>query len=293
MSLNHIRCGSGEPLLLVHGLGSQWQIWTPQLEGLAAERDVIAFDLPGFGGSPPLSDRPTVARLTEAIGSFMDELGLERAHVAGFSLGGGIALELGRAGRAKTVTALAPIGFWTKPERVYERALFRATVGPGRRRPEQIARLGRNPVVRTLLGWHLSAKPWRFPPDAYEHATMNLLTSPGFDATLDAHLEYVFHDRAEISVPITVAWGTWDAVLLTWQRFRARRALPQARHVTLHGCGHVPHWDDPDAVTRVILEGSAAATPAPPARPPGPTTRSGRAARSARGTSASTSSSRP
>jgi pimeloyl-ACP methyl ester carboxylesterase len=259
VTLNHIRRGSGEPLVLVHGLGSQWQIWQPQLDRLAAERDVVAFDLPGFGGSPPLPDgeRPTVERLTAATAELIDELGLERPHVAGFSLGGGIALELGRSGRARSVTAIAPIGFWTRRERVYERALFRATVGPGRRRPEQAARLSRNAVARTLTAWHLCARPWRIPPDEAESNVGNMLTSPGFDATLDAHLEYVFRNGAEIDVPVTIGWGELDLVLLTWQRFRARRALPQARHVTLRRCGHVPHRDDPEAVTALILEGSA------------------------------------
>ena len=261
MTLNHVRRGSGETLVLVHGLGSQWQIWRPQLDRLAAERDVVALDLPGFGGSPPLptDERPTVERLTAAVCELMDELGLDRPHVAGFSLGGGIALEVARAGRARSVTALAPIGFWTRRERIYERALFRVSVGPGRRRAELTARLNRNPLARTLTTWHMCARPWRVPPDDAERAVANLLTSPGFDPTLDAHLEYLFRNGREIEVPITVAWGDLDLVLLSWQRFRARRALPQARHVTLRRCGHVPHWDDPDAVTETILAGSSRA----------------------------------
>jgi pimeloyl-ACP methyl ester carboxylesterase len=255
--LNHVRLGSGEPLVLVHGLGSQWQIWTPQLERLERERDVIAFDLPGFGGSPPMTERPTVERLVDAVASFIDELGLDRPHVAGFSLGGGIALELARRGRVRSATALAPIGFGRKWERAYSNRLFRVTVGPGRKRPEQTIKLMRRPATRTLMSWQFSAKPWRMPADAAESATANLLSCPGFYPTLEACFDYVFERGAELTAPTTVAWGTWDVVLLTWQRRRARRALPQARHVTLRGCGHVPHWDDPEAVTEVLLSGSA------------------------------------
>src|SRR5947209_475098 len=54
MSLAHHRGGAGEPLVLVHGTGSQWQAFGPVLELLEAHRDVIALDLPGFGDSPPL-----------------------------------------------------------------------------------------------------------------------------------------------------------------------------------------------------------------------------------------------
>jgi pimeloyl-ACP methyl ester carboxylesterase len=257
MPLNHVRRGSGEPLVLVHGLGSEWRIWEPQLDRLAAEREVVALDLPGFGESAPLSERPTVDRLTDAVASFIGELGLDRPHVAGHSLGGGIALELGRRGAARSVTAVAPIGFWTKRERAYEHALFVATVAPGRARPEQSARLMRNPVFRTLTTWQFCAKPWRVPADDAERRTANLLASPGLESTLDAHNDYVFRNGPEIRVPVTVAWGTLDFVLLSRQRFRAQRALPQARHVTLNGCGHTPQWDDREAVTQVLLEGSA------------------------------------
>ena len=52
MRLNYHRAGSGEPLVLIHGIGSRWQVWEPVLDRLAAERDVVALDLPGFAASP-------------------------------------------------------------------------------------------------------------------------------------------------------------------------------------------------------------------------------------------------
>src|SRR5204862_38994 len=78
VTLNHVRRGSGETLVLVHGLGSRWQAWNPQLDRLARERDVVALDLPGFGDSPPLAgdESPTVGRLTAAVSELMNELGL-------------------------------------------------------------------------------------------------------------------------------------------------------------------------------------------------------------------------
>ena len=49
MQLNHYRAGAGEPLVLLHGIGSHWQMWEPVLPMLTARHDVIAVDLPGFG----------------------------------------------------------------------------------------------------------------------------------------------------------------------------------------------------------------------------------------------------
>jgi len=54
MQMHHVRRGAGKPLLLVHGLGGSGQSWETILDGLAAEREVIAVDLPGFGRTPPL-----------------------------------------------------------------------------------------------------------------------------------------------------------------------------------------------------------------------------------------------
>jgi pimeloyl-ACP methyl ester carboxylesterase len=85
MELAHHRTGAGDPLVLVHGTGSQWQAFRPVLEPLAARRDVIAPDLPGFGASPPLpAAAPHTPRaFAEAVAGLLDGLGLRDAHVAG------------------------------------------------------------------------------------------------------------------------------------------------------------------------------------------------------------------
>ena len=65
-----------------------------------------------------------------------------------------------------------------------------------------------------------------------------------------------FHGGAGISVPVTVAWGEKDRVLFPRQAVRAAREIPTARMIGLTGCGHVPTYDDPPQVARVLLEGA-------------------------------------
>ena len=85
-------------------------------------------------------------------------------------------------------------------------------------------------------------------------------TAPAFDAALDGVRPYRFGAGDELrGVPVTIAWGTRDALLIPRQATRARRLLPSARHVTLQGCGHVPFHDDPETVAAVLLAGSAEA----------------------------------
>src|SRR3954449_1384611 len=113
MGLPLPRAAAGEPVVLIHGVGSQWQVWQPLLPALEREREVIALDLPGFGGSPslPIGVVPNAAALTDAVAGFMDELGVERPVIGGNSLGGWIALELAARGRARAVVAVSPAGF--------------------------------------------------------------------------------------------------------------------------------------------------------------------------------------
>ncbi|MER7112553.1 alpha/beta fold hydrolase [Streptomyces sp. NPDC000229] len=119
------RHGDGEPLVLLHGVADDRRVWravVPLLTG----HEVFAMDLPGFGESPDLD--PAVPRDLETavvwMGAVFAGLGVERPHVAGHSLGGLMALRLAQAGLARSVTALAPAGFWTGAERRYAYAVL-------------------------------------------------------------------------------------------------------------------------------------------------------------------------
>ncbi|MFC7762239.1 alpha/beta fold hydrolase [Catellatospora bangladeshensis] len=104
------RRGSGEPLLLIHGIGHHWRAWEPVLDRLAEAHDVIAIDLPGFGRSPvPDGGMPgDMAASVAQLAQWLAAQGLHRPHVAGNSLGGAIALELAAAGHVASATAISP-----------------------------------------------------------------------------------------------------------------------------------------------------------------------------------------
>ena len=126
MTLHHVRRGQGSPLLLVHGLGAGWRSWEPIIDDLAASREIIAVDLPGFGESPPLDGEVSIATLTDAVARFIDESGLHGVSTAGQSMGGRIVLELARRGVGGDTVALDPGGFWSDREL----AIFSATLRP-------------------------------------------------------------------------------------------------------------------------------------------------------------------
>jgi pimeloyl-ACP methyl ester carboxylesterase len=260
MEIAHTRGGTGDPLLLVHGIGSHAQVWDPVVPLLRDRFEVVAIDLPGFGASPVLGGReePSPAALAGAVATWMTEQGWERAHVAGNSLGGWIALELAQRGRTLSACALSPAGFWTQRERAYARRTLRQWRASARLLAPRIDAIARSRALRTLGAWQAMARPWRQTPEAYAAAVRALAAAPGWDATLAAMDRRHFTGGAAVAPPATVAWADRDRLLPPRQAERARRALPRARHVTLRGCGHVPTWDDPAQVAEVVRLAAAA-----------------------------------
>lgn len=259
MQLVHDRIGSGPPLVLLHGIGSRRGVWKPVVARLAQEREVIAVDLPGFGDSPPLPSgvTPNVETLTGAVVAFLAEQGLERPHVAGNSMGGGISLELGRRGAVCSVAALSPIGFWAGWEIPYGRIMLRNTRRLTRHAGGPLTRAVQTAGGRRLVLGISYARPERRDPAEAAADIAAMAGSPSFDETLPQLRRYAFANGEELQLPVTIGWGTKDRLLVPRQAERARAALPAARHVPLPGCGHVPMSDDPEGVAELLLAASA------------------------------------
>jgi pimeloyl-ACP methyl ester carboxylesterase len=246
------RAGRGEPVLLLHGIGTSRGDFTALAGRLAAEHDVLALDLPGHGGSPPLDRPQTPAAIADAVASELGARGLGTVHVVGNSLGGRIALELARHGRARSVVALAPSGVALPHERMYQAALMaRARVELGALRPA-IPALARTPAGRTALLAPLRARPWA----ADEREALALRGGfAGAERFWDALWWNVLLDVPEgldaIRCPVTLVQGGLDAVA-PGQAPRYLALIPGARLVALPFAGHAPQADSPDEVARIV-----------------------------------------
>ncbi|MGI8946350.1 MAG: alpha/beta fold hydrolase [Thermoleophilaceae bacterium] len=251
LTLAHERSGTGTPLVLVHPLGADRVAWEPVLAPLAAEHDVIAVDMPGFGGSEPLAAevRATPAAIAETIVATLDSLGLGQAHVAGISLGGWVALELGKTGRTLSVTAFNPAGFWRRP------------LGPrsevARSTARRLLPLAR-PLLATSVGRRIAlsgtvAHPERVPAAAASRLVRAYALARGFDRANAEMRRTLFEGFGDIPVPVTLAWSDRDRLV-----GRPDEDPPGARMVSLTDCGHVPTWDAPDQVVATILSNTRA-----------------------------------
>ncbi len=240
--------------MLIHGLGSRWQVWKPVLPELAVHFDVLAVDLPGFGESPADGGPADVPHFADRVTGLLDSLRIARPAVAGSSLGGAVALELGRRGTARSVTAFAPIGFYGAGGARWCQAVVTAARRGGAALGPLLPSLLRTRAGRVALCGLFYAHPaWLPAQDCLDDARA-LVTAPGFN---DARRELgKWRHPGGDGPPVTIAWGTRDIVLPYRQSKRARRLLPAARHVRLNGCGHLPFGDDPAACVRLLLDGA-------------------------------------
>lgn len=258
--LAYERHGTGPALVLLHGLGHRRQGWNAVLPLLTADRTVILVDLPGHGESPPLvtGGRPAVEVITEELFAFFGELGLDRPHVAGNSLGGSLALTAGARGLASTVTSLSPAGFWARGwELSYVKVMFVSALLAGQVVRPLVPVLVRSPAGRLIIDSAFVGRPSRMPAEQARADSVAFLNArDAVHAVLADGMAFTHTVPAD--VPVTIAWGAKDRMLPPRQARGARQRLPHARFVALPGCGHVPMTDDPELVARVLLDGSAA-----------------------------------
>jgi pimeloyl-ACP methyl ester carboxylesterase len=253
--LDHYRAGSGEPLLLIHGLGSSWRVFWRMLPRLEDEREVLGVDLPGFGESPPLPGlEVSVPALTDAVEAALDEAGLDRPLIAGNSLGGWIACELARRGRAAGVVAISPAGMHTWREARYSAATMRMGHRQGRLLGPLVPLLLSIPVGRALSLYPYFGRPWAVDAEDAISTFRYGSEAPAFEPAVDWLFSHRPKGLGEIRCPVEILWGTRDALLPPRQGPRWERAIPGARLRRLAGLGHTPFYDDPGVMTRLILD---------------------------------------
>ncbi|WP_380164363.1 alpha/beta fold hydrolase [Jannaschia sp. R86511] len=250
------RHGSGRPLVLVHGLGATHDCWRHVVPLLHRHREVVTFDLPGFGHAPPLPGPVTVTTLTDHVERLLARADLLGADLVGSSMGAEIVLELLRRGHGGDVVALAPSGYWGAGGRrwfllVAWAALVLVTV----LRPVAPAilatRLGREVLLRPL-----SPRP-RHLSDVVPDSSRLFGSTPSFVPGL----RHLGRRREPVTVPaerlhgrtVTVAWGRHDGLCLPGQAQRAHRAVPGAQLHWFERSGHLPPWDEPLATAELLL----------------------------------------
>ena len=259
--------GGGSPVILLHGLGATNASMLTTLWDLAQDHRVIAPDLPGFGDSAkPLRsyDAPFYGRWALEL---MDELGIERAHIVGNSLGGRVAIEtaLQDPGRVDRLALLTP-----SPAFIRRREFARLVK---LLRPEMALvplPMSHRRVVGSIKA--LFARPHRLPDQWYEAAAdefLRVFSSPRgriafFSAARQIYLEEPYGDSGfwdrlrSLSAPSLFVWGARDWLVPPGFARHVERAVPDASSVVLADCGHVPQFELPERTHGIVREFLAA-----------------------------------
>lgn len=258
MPWHYIEQGSGRPLVLLHGIGMSSQAWKQVIPLLARERRVLAFDVAGFGRTPrlPAWIPPTAANLATALGQTLQEIGVDTpVDIAGNSMGGYIALEAAKQGLARSVVGLSPGGLWAEGGLAPHISLsLKAARWGAKSQPELALRaMGITPLRLLALAIPVSSRGWKIPLADAQACIADISAATGFEETF-AHAGR-FENGHGITVPVTVAFGSRDWLLT--RSAQQRSELPaHTRWLKPRGWGHVPMWDDPEGVTKLILEGT-------------------------------------
>ncbi|HEV2720275.1 MAG TPA: alpha/beta fold hydrolase, partial [Thermoanaerobaculia bacterium] len=226
--LRYFEGGDGPPLLLVHGIGSSSEDWALVARELTRAHRVYAPDLLGWGGSDkPRDGDYSIAAETELIRGFMDAIRLERADVAGVSMGGWIALRLAalHPERVQRLVLIDSAGL-DFPTSLDERAFAPATMDQARHllwlQSDELPKLP-DFVVRDFLR-RARAESWVL------RASMRTMLTRR-DA-MDGKLQ-------RVTMPVLLVWGTADRLVPPSVAARFHRELPQSRVVMIPGCGHL------------------------------------------------------
>jgi pimeloyl-ACP methyl ester carboxylesterase len=250
--ISTLQAGTGrERVVALHGLGATKASFLPTVAALADSYHVIALDFPGHGESDkPLGvayDAPYFAR---SVVSLLDELGLERAHVIGNSMGGRVAIEVGlqEPDRVASLSLLSPAVAWlrSRPWAPLVR-LLRPELGLFQPTPRPVV----EGIVRRLIPGAADDTWAAAGVDEFLRTYTTARGRAAFYAALrniyldEPHGEKGFWTRLrELSPHALFVWGRNDGLVPVSFMRHVQEALPAARHVELD-CGHVPQLEAP------------------------------------------------
>lgn len=264
------RSGAGEPVLLVHPFATSQHVWAAVAEELAATHDVLSVTMAGHWGGPRVPFRQvSVKRFADELERAMDEAGWSTAHIVGNSLGGWLAFELERRGRARSVTAIAPAGGWrrfTWDEFVIGLkfvALLPAIVA-GRLLGNLVLR--RRFIQRIFLRT-VAHRPEQVSREAATNMLRAACSCSAYVATIWAGVRdggISGLDGVRAPTLLALCEHDWFIPAERYGRMYVDGLPPTAERITLPGVGHVPMLENPHLIAETISTFVARhGTPAP------------------------------
>lgn len=241
--------GEGRPIVFIHGFPHHRKLWAPQLRALAGHRRAIALDLPGFGESD-MPERFAIDAWAEQLATFLDALDIDRAVVAGLSMGGYIALAFWRLHRDR-VHALVLADTRAGADSEEGKAKRRETIALARTE-------GPTAVARAMLPG-MVGKTTREREPSVVAAMRAMMESASVDAIVGA--SEAMMQRADstdllatIDVPTLIIVGEEDALTPPKEARAMHEGIRGSRLEIIPAAGHVSNVERPAAFNHVLAE---------------------------------------
>jgi pimeloyl-ACP methyl ester carboxylesterase len=255
------RAGEGEPLVLIHGFTATWRCWLPVLGELVPRFEVIAPTLHGHDGGAelPAHEEPhSIARAADFLEEHLDALGVGTAHLAGNSLGGALAFELAKRGRARSVVGISPAGGIPHGDAAAAHKIikvFSRMQKTTKRSLPYLPKVMARPGLRRLALRDVMTRGHQVPAAeavGLARSAVNCAIVDDVFAVLRSG-DAAVHDLDQIKVPVLVTWGTKDRILpMDVHSPRLRAEIPGLEFRVHPGIGHTPMWDDPGLIASTI-----------------------------------------
>ena len=248
VEIAYARSGDGPPLVFVHGAASDGRLWEPQLEALADEFTVIAWDEPGAGQSSDLPDGFGLADYAGSLAALIEDAARGPVHLAGLSWGGTVVLELYRQ-RPDLVASLILIDTYAGWKGSLPAEEVRARVALAR---DMLDAPGAE-FDPTLPGLFAGDPPQRYLP--LLEAMAEAVRPESLEQQLSLMAETDQRDLLpSVMAPTLLIWGELDVRSPLSVAHQFERELPNARLVVIPGCGHVSNLEAPEEVNQAVRE---------------------------------------
>ena len=260
--------GDEDPVVLIHGLGGQWQNWLENIPRLALDRRVVAMDLPGFGCTPEPAggERITIPRYAEYVNALCDQLGLGEVELVGNSMGGYIAAEVAIQFpvRVKRLVLVSAAGISSAETLEAPILTFgRVATAIATNTASRFRQLAARPVTRHMSLALVARHPRLLKPDLAYEGFMKGAGKPGFDDALRASLDYDFRERLpEVKVPTLIVWGEKDSIIPVRDADEFERLIDDSRKLVMKDTGHIPMAERPETFNDILVDFLAETGPA-------------------------------
>ena len=246
--LHYVAVGSGETLLLVHGFPLDHQMWTHQIENLSKKLQVVAVDLTGFGQSERGEGAFSMKSLAGDLAVFLDQLGIEKVHFCGLSMGGYVGWQFWKHHSQRLRSLILCDTRAVADDQTTARA---RSLGA-----EMVRKYGSQSLIEKLVPKLFAESSFEKIPDQVQ-LTREMIANADAETVALAHLAMAKRPDAtswltQIDLPTLFVVGEHDQISTPDEMRTMANAVPGSKYMEIPNAGHMAPMENPARFNEAI-----------------------------------------